>query len=234
MKDLTFYFYLVRTTETVREDCSTAWECCSLEFLSEQFNSCCYDHGCGPLCDKFWPNGSDSQGGPTACWNPMKCVLQKVSTLPPYVKGIIMQTSYNSGITGATCMTTVNTICVDDFGILRAENEEWFVSSTCQQCWCKNGVINCQRTKRPCPLPPHPNCIAIPYGCCPKWDCGASKQSIISFWQLGSPQIWVRVWFPDPNSYGRECIQYFDQCQSDRDCGTEEHCCLLLVVEKNV
>ncbi|XP_064094186.1 peroxidasin homolog pxn-2-like isoform X2 [Macrobrachium nipponense] len=212
--------WLPGPTETVREDCSTAWECCSLEFLSEQFNSCCYDHGCCPLCDKFWPNGcfynnKNYDFGTVIEYSPKECkklvCVAEVSTLPPYVKGIIMQTSYNSGITGATCMTTVNTICVDDFGILRAENEEWFVSSTCQQCWCKNGVINCQRTKRPCPLPPHPNCIAIPYGCCPKWDCGGEQTSGC----------------PDPNSYGRECIQYFDQCQSDRDCGTEEHCCLV-------
>ncbi|XP_066944180.1 uncharacterized protein [Macrobrachium rosenbergii] len=212
--------WLPGPTETVREDCFTAWECCTLEFLSKEFQRCCFDHGCCPLCDIFWPKGcfynyKNYDFGSAIEYNPQECkklvCVAEVSTLPPYVKGIIMQTTYNTGIAGPICRTTVNTICVDNFGIHRAENEEWFVSSTCQQCWCKNGAIHCQRAKWQCPSPPHPNCIAVPYGCCPKWDCGGGQTSGC----------------PDPDSYGRVCIQYIDQCQSDRDCGTEGHCCLV-------
>ncbi|XP_045589284.1 uncharacterized protein [Procambarus clarkii] len=35
---------------------------------------------------------------------------------------------------------------------------------------------------------------------------------------------------PDPNSFGRVCIQYYDQCTSDQECrttGRGHKCCLV-------
>ncbi|XP_068205835.1 lactoperoxidase-like isoform X2 [Palaemon carinicauda] len=206
-------------SEALREDCSSAWECCSYEFLSVAFQRCCYDHGCCPLCDKFWSKGcfynsANFKFGSVVEYHPQECkklvCVAKTSTALPYVTGVIVQTHFNPDMYGLACSHLGKSICIDDFGIYRHEHEEWFVSSTCQQCWCINGLIKCQPGKWKCPMPSHPNCIAKVYGCCPQWDCG-EKKSVC----------------PDPDSFGRVCIQYFDQCHTDLDCGLGNICCLV-------
>nr|AFD28291.1 WAP2 [Eriocheir sinensis] len=44
---------------------------------------------------------------------------------------------------------------------------------------------------------------------------------------LGPPSSNPRAVCPDPNSFGRVCFQYFDQCASDRQCRRGERCCLV-------
>ncbi|KAK7084551.1 hypothetical protein SK128_015651 [Halocaridina rubra] len=164
------------------QDCTTAWECCIYEFLSDEFNPCCNDHGCCPLCDKYWPEGccfnnETYKFGSIVIEHPENCIKFLCTAEPllqiPFIKATVHPVFYNSGTANTYCSGNLNLNCVDKFGILRPEGSEWFVSATCELCQCIKGKIECRPVKRPCPPPPNPVCVPKPGGCCPQWDCGS-------------------------------------------------------------
>ncbi|KAG7156944.1 Kielin/chordin-like protein-like 2 [Homarus americanus] len=101
--------------------------------------------------------------------------------------------------------------CIDASGVRHDVGETWQdPEDPCTTFSClPNGSIH--NTTKICSAGnrPHYGCKLVEDGqCCWVWDCLNST-------------------CPDPNSFGRNCLQYYDQCQSDLDCKSGMQCCLV-------
>ncbi|XP_068223713.1 peroxidase-like isoform X1 [Palaemon carinicauda] len=93
----------------------------------------------------------------------------KIYVLPfvllTFLKGVKSQFTILGG-------TVQDTGCTDRNRIHRLPQEEWYESSTCENCFCDEGQISCQVANVTCPKAPDASCKLGPVeGCCPIWNC---------------------------------------------------------------
>lgn len=99
--------------------------------------------------------------------------------------------------------------CVDEAGVAKVVGDVWsHPTNECLSLECTSDGV--QEIPVRCPkIPPRPgyNCVLELEDCCNVWRCPGDC--------------------PDPFSFDRRCFQYFDQCYSDRQCGSRMKCCLV-------